>query len=323
MPILAGVGTPTPPPPPDIVPPTPVVSDAYTLTWTAPDGGVWPLMNAELGWHLEDGIAGVLGVAPIAFATDADPAGGATVRHIQPQPRIMTLPLRIDGPDEAVHRTRLRQLGRAFTMTRRRGPGTLTIGRPDGSSRQIRAYFQSGFDPAGGNLSGWLYSDIVLQLFCPDPYWFDVAPMGFSRDFEASPADYQDPFPTLSSSQTLGETIVNNPGDVEAWPTWVITGPATLITATNNTTGKTFTIDPNADGISHGDLASGEQITITSRPPTVRGPDGTVWTAALGFPDSANLWPLEPGDNDITLGITGADDGTSIVGSFLNRWETA
>lgn len=319
MPIPVGLGAPPPPTPP----PAPPISDAFVATWIDPENVAWPLMTAKLGWHSLDALAGVHGAVPVSITSDADPGGGATVRHIQPQPRLMTWALRIDGPGETDHRGRYRALARAFTLTRRLGAGTITIARSDGTVRQIKAVYQDGFDPTPGDMSGWLYSTVVLTLYCPDPYWSDVDPTPFHAEVAADPdADYQDPLPTISSSTTLGDQTVNNPGDAEAWPGWVINGPATLITATNNRIGKTFTIDPNAAGIAHGDLVLGETVTITSKPPKVRGPDGSVWTAALGFPSNANLWWLEPGDNDVTLSITGAGDGSGIVGQFLARWET-
>lgn len=325
MPILVSETPIQLPTPAHIVLPTEVVSDAYALTWTAPDGTTWPLMDASFGWHLQDGLVGVLGAVPIAVTTDDDPGGGVTVRAEQPQARIMTLPLRIDGPDPDSHLIRFRQLIRSFTMTRRLGPGTLILKRPDGTLRQIPARYYAGLDPAPGGLSGWLYSDLPLQLLAPDPYWTDPNPIPITIEFQSgAAADFQNPYFTLSASSVVGDPVtVNNPGDAEAWPTWTITGPASLITATNNTTGKVWTIDPNAAGIAHGNLLAGETVTVTTRPQKVRGPDGTTpWTGALGFPDNADLWPLEPGDNSITVALAGAAAGSDVVGSFTTRWET-
>src|SRR5690606_30720906 len=90
-----------------------------------------------------------------------------------------------------------------------------------------------------------------------------------------------DPFPQVSSGQVLGETTLTNPGDVEAWPTWTITGPASLVTITHLDTGEEFAVDPGADGIDHGPLLEGEQVVVTTDPPRVRGPEGGTRPGAL------------------------------------------
>jgi hypothetical protein len=335
MPIPVSVGAGLPPQPGQS---TPVVSDAFVLTYIAPDTTEVPLTSPEVGWHALDAISALHGVAPVDLTTDDDAAGGVIVRNTRALPRIITLPIRIDGP-AGEHRLRLRFLGRLLKMAKNQSTGTLRIAHPDGTVRQIPVVYYGGFDPEAGNLGGWQYSTCILQLLCPDPYWADVDPIPFDREFDSGgTSDYQDPYPMESSSTALGDTLVYNVGDVEAWPRYVINGPATLITVTNTytmpdpsgdpedppiTVVRTFTIDPNATGIAHGDLLLGEQVTVSTRPMRVRGPDGTsVWTAALGYPDNADLWPLQPGLNTVTFTISGADDGSSIIGSYRPRWET-
>lgn len=313
MPLLVGASLPTPP-----VPAAP--SDELQLSWTAPNGTVWQLTSPLLGWHVLNAVSG-WGAAPVALATDPYPRGGAKVRHVQPQPRLITLPLRVTGTDEADFRANWRALVGAFTQTRRLGPGILTVIRPDGTSRLIYAYYQDGF--AGTQGEGWLYDTAVLTLYCEDPYWRDVTPTVIRREQTAADSvDYLNPYPSVSSSQTLGVTTAHNPGEVEAWPTWTITGPSSGVSATNNTTDESFNVDPNATGIAHGNLLAGEVVTITTDPPAIRGPDGSVWTAALNFP-SAVLWGLQPGDNDVAFTLTGSSVGSSVELSFVPRHETA
>jgi hypothetical protein len=322
MPIPYGSAPPLTPPP-TLILPTYTPSEAYQVTWTAPDGSVWPLTDPSVGWHTLDAIAGALGAAPITLTADAYSREGSIVRHIQPEARLITWPIKIDGPGEADYRSRSRALGLAFAQTRRLGPGTLTILRPDGTSRSIQAYYQGGFDPASGDMSGWLYGVMVLTLFCPSPFWVGPAEPPVTRGFVGgSPASFLSPYMTVSTSGTLGDTTVTNPGDVEAWPIIKIHGPASGAELTNNLTGETFSIDPNATGLAYGNLVLGETVTITTNPPAVRGPDGSIWTAALNFP-SAVLWALQPGDNPVTLAITGAGTGSSIVLTYSPRYETA
>lgn len=294
-----------------------VGSDRAQASWIDPTGAEWPLTDAGIGWFTLNDVSG-LGAAPITVTSDPDPLGGVNIRAVQPQPRTITWPLHIYGADHPEFLARWRRLAAAFTVTRRLGPGTLVIAQPDGTTREIRAIYEDGFTGSAGH--GYLEDDIVLSLYCPDGYWRDREPTLITREYAAG-TSFLDPYPTVSSSQVLGDTIVVNPGDVEAWPDWTITGPATLITATNQLTGESWQLNPNAAGIGHGPLLVGETITITTRPPTVRGPAGETWTGALNWP-GATLWALQPGANPVTFAVDGAGAGTGIALSFHARYET-
>jgi hypothetical protein len=134
--------------------------------------------------------------------------------------------------------------------------------------------------------------------------------------------DFLDPFPSVSSSQVLGATTVNNPGDVIVWPEWTVTGPASLVTFTRDDTGEEFVLDPDATAIGHGALLAGEQVTITTDPPRVRYEDGSNWVGALNWP-GAVLWGLAPGDNGVSFQLDGSSTGSAVDMTFHPRYETA
>lgn len=287
--------------------------------WTDPGGADWPLTMPAVGWFTLPEVTG-LGAAPVAITTDDNAAGGVTVRHVQPRARIITWGLHIYADDHPTFQSRWRGLARAFARTRRDGPGTLTIAQPDGSRRSIRAYYQDGFDNTG--TGGHLADDVVVTLLCEDPYWRDeIVPISQSY---LQTADFLSPFMSLSSSSVLASTSVTNPGDVEVYPEWTIAGPASLVTATKVSTGESWTLNPNAAGIAHGDLLAGEVVTMVTAPGrlAVRGPAGQVWTAALNWPGAA-LWYLDPaGDTDIQYTVAGAGPGTNIAMSIDVGYET-
>lgn len=313
MPISVRPATGPPPPP------GPVSSDLATATWTAPDDTLWQLTNVDGGWFTLDEVAG-LGAAPIEHTLDVNPRGGATVRHTQPQQRYITWPLYVEGDSHSQFLSRWRQLAQAFTVTSRMGPGVLRIIRPNGTAREISAYYDGGFAEEPGQ--GWRHATPVLTLLCEDPYWQDTATRTETRKFAdegSEAADFYSPFLSLVSGQVIGQTTITNPGAVKAWPAWTITGPASLITASNSTTGESFELDPNWDG--GGPLGAGQQITITTDPPTVRGPAGDVWTGALNWPNAV-LWGLTPGVNDLNLQVDGADSGTQISLAWRPRHQT-
>ncbi|MET9729682.1 phage tail protein [Streptomyces sp. NPDC006458] len=318
----------TTPPGPEPGPPVLLPEIGYaTATYTDPSGQVWPLTDRDGGWFtLADGVSG-LGAASYELTSDKHPRGGARLRHAQPQPRTIIWPLFVHGSDHVDFLARWRALATAFTRTLRRGPdgvrmpGILEIARPDGGRRQIEVYYQEGFD--GQSKRGY-YRDAdsaVITLWCEDPYWVDPTPVTVTRE-ASTPSDFLDPFPSVSSSQVLGETVVHNPGDVDVWPSWVITGPASLIEAAHAGTGEAFTLDPDATAIEHGPLLAGQQVTISTDPPQVRYQDGSNWIGSLDWP-GATLWGLAPGDNPVEFALTGAGPGSSVQLTFNPRYETA
>lgn len=327
MPIYAGVlapPPPPPPPPPPLPPPPPAVIPEVgyaSISYIAPDGTVWPMTDDSLGvYALADGVSG-LGAAPITLTTDPLPRGGARIRHIQPQPRTIVWPIHVEATTHQEFIDLWRKVGKAFTDTSRYGAGVLDIARPDGRRRQIRVFYQEGFEGLGQPGTGLNWDNCVLTLFCEDPYFYDPVPVTITRDFGGASADFLDPYPSVSNSQVLGGTTVTNPGDVEAWPIWTITGPASLVEITNSDTAESFTLDPDASGIGHGDLVLGETVTVATDPPSVRfGSDN--WVGALNWP-TASLWGLPPGDTDVNFDLSGASTGSSVTATFYARYETA
>jgi hypothetical protein len=293
--------------------------DRPTLTWIAPDGSIFNLGNwnpaAGPGFFALDGVKG-LGAAPRTITADDSPRGGTTVRCIHPGPRMITLPMHIAGVTHAQYLDRERALAEAFASTRRLGPGWLQVQRPDGSVRQIQAVYSEGWDPEGGPT----WCDVVPILYCPDPFFQAATATQLVAAYGASAGDFLNPFPNISSSTALGSSTATNPGTVEAWPTWTVSGPASLVTITNLTTGATFTVDPNAAGIAWGNLTAGQTVTISTNPARILGPDGSAWTAALNWP-SATLWSLDPGVSTVQVSAIGAATGTQVVGGFYARFD--
>ncbi len=319
--------------PPDTGPPggtpVPLPEIGYaTAQYIDPTGTVWPLTDIDSGWFtLADGVSG-LGAVTYELTTDSQPRGGTRLRHAQPQPRTIVWPLFVQGSNHLELTARWRALVTAFTRTLREdeGPGILEIARPDGTRRQIEVVYLDGFE--GQDKQGWGRDadSAVLQLLCEDPYWIDPTPVTVHRETGVL-ADFLTPFPSVSSSQVLGDTTISNPSDTLVWPTWVVTGPASLIEFTvtrtlrsGQTVTEAFTLDPAAVG--HGPLLAGEQVTIRTDPPQVRYQDGTNWIGALDWP-TASLWGLAPGDNKVAFVLTGSGPDSAVDLTFNPRYETA
>ncbi|MFG3710880.1 phage distal tail protein [Micromonospora sp. NPDC047730] len=306
-----------PPVTPPVVTPPPQRPRVGTMraTWTDPNGTVWELTGPHTvhGWLTRPEIGG-WGANPVTIVTDPLARGGVTVRHQRAEPRRLTWPLHIYGDTHLQFLDRYRRLMRAFTLTKYKGPGLLTVARPDGKARSIRCLLEDGWGgEPGENLR---FANPVLTLFAPDGFWQDVEPQFVRRSYVGATVPYLSPYLTVSSSQILGESTINNPGDVEAWPSWKITGPATELVATNGTTGESFTLTHT--------LAAGQTATITIAPERtlVRGPAGENLIGSLNWP-GAILWGLVPGVNDVNFEVNGSGAGTQVELSYFPRYETA
>jgi len=306
MPIVVGAQVPPPPRPPRA--PIVIQPDTITAEWIAPYGTVLPLSRPKRNWFTTKGIGG-WGAVPVSRVDDPSARGGVVTRHVRDEPRSITWPLHVWGNTSDEFVARMREVVWAFTQTKMYGPGVLRVSRPDGSAREISAYYEDGL---GGDVGqGWLSANPVLTLFCPNGFWQATTTTTVTRSYGVS-VPFLAPYPTVSSSQVLGNTQITNPGDADAWPTWLITGPASSIEATSSTTGESFEITYALD--------AGDTIAITTDPPTVRGPAGQPLTSALTWP-GAELWPLKPRINNINFEVAGAGAGTSITLSWKPRYE--
>jgi Phage tail protein len=294
---------------------TDVITDVGTITatWTDPTGTVWELSNTsdDVGWFTPPGPGG-WNATSYEIVTDPLARGGESVRFIRQKPAQIVWPLYVYGDTHLEYVARHRQIRKAFTSTmHRRAPGLLRVARPDGTAREIDAYYDSGLEGEAGE--GWLFSKDAVTLYAPDGYWRDATPIDITHSYQVG-ANFLAPYPMVSDGLGLGETTINNPGDVTAWPTFTITGPMTAMSATNITTGYTWTLTYA--------LLANEQITVTTWQPAVRGPAGQNLVNALNWPD-AYLWWLEPDDNDVILNVSGASAGTTIQMEFYARYEGA
>lgn len=297
---------------------TDVIEDVGTITatWTDPTGTVWPLSDTSddgPGWFTTNGPAG-WNATTYEIITDPLARGGTQVRHVAGKSAILTWPIYVWGDSHLQWVQRHRTLRRAFIMTLHRGiNGILRVERPDQSAREIECLYQAGLEGQAGE--GWLWSKDAISLYCPDGYWRGTEEISVTHAYSPG-LDYQSPYPQVSPGLTLGETQIDNPGDVDAWPTWTITGPMSAMTATNLTLGLEFSL-------TYG-LAAGEQITIVtgSDRPSVRGPAGQNLVNSLSWP-TAYLWWLTPDVNDIVFNVSGGDVGTAVTMAFYPRYEGA
>lgn len=318
MPLIAAPVT-TPPAPP-APPPAEIPEVGYaSITYVDPTGARWPMTDLSAAWYtLAEGVSG-LGAAPYTLTSDPHPRGGARLRHVQAQPRTIVWPVLVKGADHLKFTENWRALGRAFTRTLREGPGWLEVARPDGTARRIAVHYRDGWDGRGQTATGITWDSAVVTLWCEDPYWVDVQPRTVHRE-QGATVDYLVPYPSVSSSQVLGATTLRNPSDVDVWPEWKITGPASTITFTREDTDESFTL--NMADTAHGLLLAGETVTISTDPPRVRSGTGENLVAGLNWP-AAVLWSLPPGQTRVTFQLDGSGPSSAVDLVYFPKYETA
>ncbi|MEW2383387.1 hypothetical protein AB0873_15030 [Micromonospora sp. NPDC047707] len=293
---------------PPVTPPAPS-QDVEVWTFIDRHGRDWPLTRRELGYWILHGTVTGLGVTPREVQRDDRPRGGTTTRHVWVAGRLITFDMFFRGSSRLQMLPRWRELARALV-----GGGVLRIAQADGTVREIAVELEPGSYDVHPERIG-RHEQPTVQFWCPDGYFRDVDPATVERD-QRPTRKFLAPFMSVSSSRIPGRETVRNDGDAPAWPDLVVRGPASGFTATNHTTGQTWTLDPDWDG--DGPLRAGEEVVITSDPPTVTGPGGQVWWGAI----TGDLWPLVEGDNDVELVLSGAGTGAGFVMTYRRLRET-
>lgn len=154
---------------------------------------------------------------------------------------------------------------------------------------------------------------VTLQFEADDPYWHrEVNFGGFGG---SAPGSWFPGLPwALGGSSILGDVTVDSHSDVDVSPIWLINGPSDGdVVATVERTdidGNPFTetwhlVSPP--------FVAGETVTVDTGAKTVTGPDGSNWFPYL---TEYNLWAFEPGDNPISLTMSGATSVSSITYSY-------
>ncbi|MCW2873345.1 phage tail domain-containing protein [Actinacidiphila oryziradicis] len=314
MPLIAVVANePAPLPPTFDFGPQPL-----DLTYIDPDGNPWSWSDPSLP-VFATAVAGI-GSPPIALTSLPLPGGGILAQAMTPQVRTITVGLYLynDAADQDAFLDLCDQLTRALWTLRagQPAPGTLIVGRHDGTSRQVQVLCTDPPTLASDDASksGLTWASYVVTFQAPDPFWTDSVANHMQFGGVSGSAGVP-PMPpvSLNPSTVLGAATVTNSGDADAYPVWTITGPGTP-TLTNSTTGLSFGLDAA--------LGAGEVVTVDTRPQQQSAVDGVGanrW-ADLTRVNPRALWALVPGDNQLNLQLTGAGVGSLISLSYVQRW---
>lgn len=275
--------------------------------WVDPTGVVRDLTyQTSPNLFVSRGTAG-LGVPPVTLNVEKLPTmPGGVARYTATGPREIDLPIHVSAASLGALELAVEYLRAWFDTGDESGRrfGYLRITRPsDDGVRQVACLYAGGLE---GDLEdgGPTSCTKVVSLLAPDPAWTPTA------DEEA----------TYDQSDIGVTQAIINLGDFAAYPVWTITGPASAITLTNATTGKTLALTANG-GLA---LGTAETLTIDTRPPYQRSTlaviddDGTAHSNKIA--PGGSLWHFAPGQNNFTIAATGATVDTAIALAWLPRY---
>jgi hypothetical protein len=246
---------------------------------------------------------------PIEYVEQTVPfQPGSKLKQLNVKSREIDLPLEIMGISTSDLRTQIRNLLAVFNPLL--GDGQLKCVAEDGSQRYITCRYASGLDFAETGLT-WQRANVVFKAF--DPYWYDNSSIVQTFMINESPGLFFPILPLrLASSTVFANVTINNQGDVETWPEWIITGPGENIVISNLSTGETTNLNVTLD--------VGETITIdtTLYNKTVTKSDETNLFYTLS--DDSSLWSLQQGNNSIQIEMANATSDSSIQLTYRNRY---
>lgn len=236
------------------------------------------------------------------------------LREVQVASRLVDLPILIQAANRNAFLTAHRAITKA--MNPLLGEGKLRVTSNDGVVRFLECRYVAGLegmDSAGKANEEWMMSTISFRAL--NPFWQGVLVEdayvvgGSTGEFFKNPF-----FPmVLTSSAVIDQPLVNNAGDVRAWPVFTITGPGENIALLNETTGKMILLY----GLI---LDTGETLIIDTRPGYKSLTMSNGENAWETFTDESELWSLEPGDNQLSIQVNAADGNTEIAMSFTPQY---
>lgn len=251
-----------------------------------------------------------LGLPPVSVASSDRIGGhGAMTRGVRYDVRKVFLPILIHKQtfkDATEARRELYKL-----LAPHLGEVTIKIfDPPTGSTRTIKGLLIDGLEGDFGDGFHGRWQTIGLEFQCNSPWWESEERV---IDLRLSPAekpfisDWSPFFPVVIGQSTVnGNFIVSVSGDEPVYPEWTIVGPGSDLVISNGTQSFKILKDFKAD----------ETVTINMETGQM-SPDLWSYTTL-----DSSLFPLQPGDNTLTISMVNADKESRVRGVYRERfWE--
>lgn len=280
--------------------------------WASPLGFTRELTQFTFGTEVMKGIISRYAPKVIINRRATPGRAGSRTTSRRHDIRTMPFPLGAKGADITALQTLLADMSREMDAVA--GEGILRYVGTDDRVSELFCVQTNLLDT-----SEWVGSTgsagqmITLQFEADDPYWHAyVNDGGFGG---SAPGSWFPGIPwALGGSSILGDVTVESHSDVDVYPIWLINGPTD-----GDVVASVERVDIDGNPFTETwhlvmpPLVIGETVTVNTETKTVDGPDGSNWFPYL---TEYNLWAFEPGDNPISLTMSGATDDSSITYSY-------
>lgn len=248
-------------------------------------------------------------VPPALVRIENSAGDGGVFRHAKRGVRVLDLPITVIGTDRADVETKLRRLAKLTQNVF--GPLILEARYTDGITLRLQTYYTGGAEGQWGSSAGMIWARWTLSLQAPQPYWQSATVEQFTITQGASGRGLLPQLSKLkvSSSQALGQVLINNSGDVPTFPTYRFIGPLEELAISSNGVGFSF----NAP------VDEGETIYVNTETGEVYDDTGANRYSILN--PAPKLFRIPVGESTIDINGTGATEDTRIDVYYSLRYE--
>lgn len=270
------------------------------------NGDVIPL-DGQQDYQLTSGFRGV-GIPTTEVRIDQSAGDGGVWRSTRRGVRELDLPIVVFGANRDDVEAKLRRL--AAALSDRFGAPQLAATYTDGAQYTIDVHYTGGAETVFGADAGETYCRWVITVQAPDPFWVSSEAVNFSLSANSTVRGLLPQLDQLkvSPSSVIGSFTVENPGDVEAYPVWTLTGKSESLSVSLSGVGFTYSES----------IASGIRV-FNTRAATVVDGSGVNKYANLGA--APKLFAIPPGSATISVVVSGSDATTRLSGYFNPRRE--
>ncbi|WJN63429.1 Dit-like tail protein [Streptomyces phage phiScoe56] len=257
------------------------------------------------GVQATTGVTG-LGLPPVSVQWLEGAGDGAMYRRTRVLARDIDVPLDIVAKNRDDLKKTLSRLARLLS-----GPCTLRLVEDDGSSWSTDVVRVGGGEYVyGENTTGNKDVQTVVTFRAGDPYWTSSVQTTQQIGGTTSAGTFVSGFMALpvASSQAIGSIMLENTGDVPAYPVWTVYGPGDNFKA----------ISPSGETLWwKGTLTASQKLIVDTQRGTVVREDGSNQYSLLA--PAPRFWAVEPGISTCTASLLNTTSASKITVAWKPR----